>query len=134
MNKVGFSLIEIVVAIMIIGVMMVGAFSAFKYIGKAKVTKTQAKLSNLRSAIEFYKTSTNLLPTKIEDLLVKPANVKGWTGKFVNDEDELKDAWGNDFVYKVNPKGSAHPYELYSNGPQGEEGAESEAISIWEIQ
>jgi general secretion pathway protein G len=133
MNKSGFSLIEIVVALFIVGIMAAIGFTAFRYFKTAKVATTKGQLATVRGAIEVYKATTNQLPTRLEDLVKKPANVKGWQGDYVGSEDELKDAWGNEFGYKLNPKGSAHPFELFSYGPEGESGSESDQVSIWEI-
>jgi len=133
MTKPGFTLIEILVAVVIVGIMAAVGFGAFRYFQTAKRTTTQARLATVRSGIEMYKATTNQLPSRLDDLVKKPANVKGWQGDYVGGEDDLKDAWGNEFEYKVNPKGSGHPFELFSYGPEGESGPEDTRVSIWEL-
>jgi general secretion pathway protein G len=133
MTKEGFTLIEIIVAIAIVGMLLAGAFGAFRYVQNAKKSTTRSKLITLGGAIEMYKSTTNQLPSRLEDLIEKPANVKHWTGDYVTDEEALKDAWGNEFVYRPNPKNPKNPYELYSYGPEGEMGAEKDQIHLKDI-
>lgn len=127
--KPGFALIEIIVAIMIIGIMFGVGFGALKYLQSARRTKTMTKLESLKTSVRNYEVNTNEYPNKIEDLMVRPANVKGWQGPYV-EEDELKDSWGNEFQYQRNPRGSKPPYQLYSYGSsKGPDATESEYIT-----
>lgn len=128
-TKSGFSLIEILVALVIVGMMAAVGFGALRYLAKTKVTQTKTKMQELRGQVEMYKTQTNQYPSKLEDLVKRPANLKGWDGPYV-EEDSLKDSWGNEFYYRPNEKGAARPYELYSYGSTGEEGDESSRIDI----
>lgn len=133
MNSKGFSLVEMAVVLLIIGIFASVGFGALKWIKSAKVTKTKHILSELKMAITSYKTILDTYPNKLEDLMVKPSGaVPKWT-KFVDDEDSFKDAWGREFEYKVNPKGSKPAYELYSNGPDEDSEDESERISVWSL-
>ncbi len=130
--KSGFSLIEILVALVIVGMMAAAGFGALRYIERTKVTKTEAALREIQSAINIYQADTNQLPSRLEDLVKRPANVKGWKSPYL-EEDSLKDSWKNEFYYRPNEKGAARPYELYSYGRSGEEGDESNRIDVANI-
>lgn len=125
--KSGFALIEIIVAVMIIGIMFGMGYGALKYVQRARITKTQAKLQEIQTDIRSYEANTSEYPSKIEDLVTRPANVKGWAGPYA-EENELKDAWNNEIQYQRNPKGSKSAYQLYSYGPKGPEATESDYI------
>jgi general secretion pathway protein G len=126
-EKSGFALIEIIVAVMIIGIMFGLGYGALKYVQRARITKTQAKLQEIQTDIRSYEANTNEYPSKIEDLTARPANLKGWQGPYA-DAEELKDAWGNEIQYQRNSKGAKPPYQLYSYGPKGPDATESDYI------
>lgn len=130
----GFALIEVIIAITIVGIMAAGAFGVTRWIGKARVTSTKTTLRGLKSSIDEFNAETNSYPTSLSDLLVRPAEekiAKKWNGPYL--DKEVQDGWGNEFQYQLNPKGSQHPYELYSWG-KGQEGSPSEEwIDVWSI-
>lgn len=129
----GFTLIELIIAISILAILalVVGPYM-FRYVQEARISRTEADLRTYKSAVDTYYAKIDKYPTKLEDLISKPADVplKKWVAKFLDLDEIPKDAWGNEYVYKVNPKGSAHPYDLYSYGPDGETG--ESVISVWE--
>lgn len=127
----GFSLIEILVALVIVGLMAGIGFGALRYLDRAKITTTEASLRNIQSAIVEYQADTNQLPGKLEDLVKRPANVKGWKLPYATEE-QLRDSWKNEFYYRPNERSAARPYELYSYGKGGEEsGTEDTKIDVW---
>lgn len=129
----GFSLIEILVAIAIIGIMIGAAVGAFQYLGKASRTATDSNLQSVKLALQQFNADTGVYPTTLNDLMVKPSDpkvAKRWRGPYL--EKEVEDGWKHPFVYQLNPKGAAHPYELYSWGSNGEGSAQEEQISVWE--
>lgn len=130
--KSGFSLIEILVALVIVGMMAALGFGALRYLERTKVTKTEAALRDLQGGIVMYQADTNQLPGKLDDLIKRPANVKGWKSPYA-EESSLKDSWNNEFYYRPNERGAAHAYELYSYGKGGEEGDDNSRIDVWNI-
>lgn len=129
----GFTFIELIIALAILAVLSVVIIpGTFRYLKQSKVTKTETTLGTLRTAISSYYASVGKYPTSLTDLIRKPADVplKKWVDKFLELDEVPQDAWSNDFVYKLNPKG-AHPYELYSYGPNGQEASQEEVLSVW---
>lgn len=119
--KEGFSLIEIMIVILIIGVLAAGAFVGFRLLKQARESATNTTLANLDAAIEMYNTRLGEYPTDLHELVEGPQkpNLQRKWGEPLADEKSLKDAWGHDIVYQLNPKGAIPPYELYSIGSTG---------------
>ncbi len=120
-HKNGFSLIEIMIVILIIGVLAAVAFGGFAFLQRAKATATDSKLATLDSALESYNLRLGQYPTELRELVEGPSDAKlqrKW-GEPLANENDLKDGWSQEFVYQVNPKGTRPPYELYSIGSTG---------------
>lgn len=128
----GFSFIEILVAITIMGVMIAAAVGMFQYLGKASRTATDSNLQSVKMALQSYNSDTGQYPATLDELLNKPSDpkvAKRWRGPYL--EKEVEDGWKHPFVYQLT-KGGTHPFELYSLGPNGEAGTPEEQISVWE--
>ena len=123
----GFSLTEIIIAIMIVGFMVAGTIGLFSWVGQAKRKSTESMLRTLSLAISQYYANVHNYPTALQDLVNAPAGVKGWQGPYLDKEITL-DSWNNDLQYIVKGKGQKPPYELYSYGANGEGSPESEWI------
>ncbi len=138
-TRQGFSLTELIVAILIIGIMAGAAFSFFNWIGRAKRTRTEAHLKSLQLAISTFHTDTGVYPTSLNELVVRPSNsaiAKKWRGPYAEEREagsEATDGWQQAWQYMINPKGASHPYTLFSWGAQGEGSPEEEHISVWDI-
>ncbi len=135
----GFTLIEILVAILIIGAVTAGVFVT---IGKAWNTfyrnKAKTTLGNIEFAIGQYRLNVQKLPTKLDELVKGPKDEKDkkrWVqggGPFL-EEEQLMDPWGSKYMYKLNPPGSGKKaYELFSYGPNGPGSPKEEHISVGE--
>ncbi len=122
MNKSGFSLIEIMIVIMIIGVLAAGTFGGLRWLQRAKLTTTETKLAALDTMIEQYSTTIGEYPLDLQEIVEgpsKPQLQKRWQEPIASEED-LMDSWRQPFVYTLNPKGTRPPYELYSIGSKGD--------------
>lgn len=131
----GFTFIELIIALAILAVLSVVIIpGTFRYLKQSKITKTTATLNTFRTAITSYYASVGKYPNSLNDLLKKPADVplKKWVAPFLDLEEVPQDAWGNDFVYRLNSKNPQRPYELYSYGPNGPEASQEEMLSVWE--
>ncbi len=131
----GFSLIEIMVAVLIMGILaaVVGAGTT-AYLRRAAVNSTTASLNALSQALDMYKSDTGYYPKSLEELVEAPKGAQGkkWQGPYLSKAKTPQDGWKHDFYYKVTP-GAKHPYDLHSYGPNGEESPEEEHLSVWEI-
>jgi len=120
----GFSLIEILVVMALIGIVI--ALVANKVgdgavTGKVKATKIA--LDTLGGKIEMYALDNGGPPSRLEDLMTKPGSAENWNGPYAREKD-MKDPWQHPFVYVTPASKSDGDYDLYSLGPDGKEGGE----------
>jgi general secretion pathway protein G len=126
----GFTLIEIMVVVVIIGI-LVGliAPNILSRVDKARVTAARTDIATLEQALEMYRLDNHTYPSTdqgLEALVVKPGGApepRNW-----NPEGYLKkslpvDPWGNPYQYVV-PGQERRPFDLYSLGADGREGGE----------
>lgn len=134
----GFTLIEIMIALTIIGVL--GALlapSMYKYLARSSETSTKANLRTIKLALDQFYSDMHSYPDKLRDLIKKPADTeersaKKWKGPYLEVEKMPADGWDNPFQYKK-PGEKGHPYELYSYGSNGKGAPKNEWISVWEL-
>lgn len=123
----GFSLIEIIIVITIIG--LVVAWAGNRIFGqgdKAKLGLAKARIADISAQLDMYKLDTGRYPSSSEGLralLVNPGGVGNWNGPYVKNADAIKDPWNNDMIYK-SPGDSGRPFDLTSLGADGKEGGE----------
>lgn len=131
----GFTLIEVMVVIIIVG--LLSALVAPKFFGRVdqarvKTTKTQIEL--LGAALDDFRLDNGRYPATDEGLKalrVKPDGLNNWYGPYLPKDIPL-DAWGNEYQYKS--PGDHGPYDLFSFGKDGQAGGEGDDRDIvsWE--
>jgi general secretion pathway protein G len=137
-NQQGFTLIEIMVVVIIIGIL--AAIVAPNVIGRvddAQITKAKAEIANIENAMKFYRLDNFTYPSSeqgVEALVTKPAdpNVKNWkTGGYL--ERLPTDPWGNPYLY-LNP-GNQREIDIYTLGRDGRPGGEGVDADIgnWDL-
>ncbi len=128
----GFTLIEVMVVVVILGIL--AAIIVPNVIGKdeqARISTTKSSLGSIGNALEMYRLDSHKYPTTQEglDALVnKPASAKVWNGPYL--KSLPSDAWDSPFQY-VAPGRSGRKYDIYSFGPDGQEGGEGENADIY---
>ncbi|MND40049.1 Type II secretion system protein G precursor [compost metagenome] len=131
----GFTLIEVMVVIVILGVL--AALIVPNVMGrseKAKIDTTQITLKGVAGALDQYKLDNGHFPTMQEgglDALVnQPATAKNWMpGGYVKGG-YPKDSWKNDVQYVI-PGADSRAFDLYSFGADGKEGGEGNDADIY---
>ncbi|MDX8254376.1 type II secretion system major pseudopilin GspG [Acinetobacter pittii] len=131
----GFTLIEVMVVIVILGVL--AALIVPNVMGrseKAKIDTTQIALKGVAGALDQYKLDNGHFPTMQEgglDALVnQPATAKNWMpGGYVKGG-YPKDSWKNDIQYVI-PGADGRAFDLYSFGADGKEGGEGNDADIY---
>ena len=126
MNAKGFSLIELLVVLVILGLLggLVGP-RLFNKVDTSKVDTAQTQVRMLKAAIQTYRLDVGRYPTTEEGLkalVEKPPGARIWEGPYL--EEQLpKDPWGNDYVY-LDEADNFQGFALYSLGADGSEGGE----------
>jgi general secretion pathway protein G len=119
----GFTILEIIIVFVLLAAIM--GFVATKiFSGKDKAETNLAKtqLIHVAGQIGLYQTETKRYPQSLQDLVKQPAGVENWGGPYVKASD-LKDYWGNDYVYTV-PGTEGRRFDLISYGADGKPGGE----------
>jgi len=135
----GFTLMELLIAIAILGIILAVAGPALmNRFKQAKINTTKQSLKMVESIIAGFELDLDKLPQSINDLVRRPSAsdyydqeaVESWMeGGYVKGKKIPKDAWGKPFHYRLTPEGE-HPYELYSYGPKGRRGKKSARIRL----
>lgn len=128
----GMTLIEILAVIVLIGIVMaVVAQQVFQRVETGKFNAAKAQLQSLGMKIEAYALDNGRPPQRLEDLVQRPADARNWNGPYARESD-LRDPWGNAFVYRV--PGERGPFDLISYGADGRPGGEGNARDLgnWE--
>ncbi len=122
----GFTLIEILVVIVIIGI--IAGLIVPNVVGRddqAKVTAAQSDIRAIANALEMYRLDNNHYPSTEQGLEALASRPSGFPEpRNYNEQGYLRrlprDPWGNEFIY-IN---SGRSFELYSLGADGSEGGE----------
>ncbi len=121
-RQAGFSLIEIILVVVLIGGIV--AFAASRILGggdRAKVNLARAQVQTLAEKVNQYEMDTGSLPPNLNALITDPG-AAGWLGPYAKPA-ELKDPWNHAYVYRV--PGEGQSFDLISLGRDGQAGGTS---------
>ena len=141
-NERGFTLIELMVVIVIIGIL--AAYIAPKFINRtedAKINTAKAQIRGFESALKLFRLDCGFYPSTEQGLqaLISvpttgriPENYK--TGGYLESVQVPDDPWGNTYLYE-SPGSNGFDYEIRSLGADGVDGGENENADIasWNI-
>ena len=119
----GFSLIEIIVVVVLIGGIV--AFAASRILGggdRAKVRLAESQVQTIAEKVEQYRMDTGELPPNLQALVTQSGNAPGWLGPYAKDG-ELLDPWKNALRYQV--PGESGAFDVVSLGADGKPGGQS---------
>lgn len=134
----GFTLIEIMVVVIILGIL--AAIVAPNVIGRiddAQITRAKSDLRGIENALKFYRLDNFSYPTSeqgLEALVTRPndPNLRNWKPGGYLDR-VPKDPWNNPYMY-LNPgnHGEVDIYTLGRDGRPGGEGLDAD-VGNWEL-
>lgn len=122
--QAGFSLIEIILVVVLIGGIV--AFAASRILGggdRAKANLAKAQVQTLAEKVQQFEMDTGRLPATLDELVTQSGNAGGWLGPYAKTV-ELKDPWNHPYEFRV-PGEGGKPFDLISLGKDGQTGGES---------
>jgi general secretion pathway protein G len=128
----GFSLVEMLVVITIIGLVLglVGP-RVLSYLGESRVKAAKLQIETFGSALDLFFLDAGRYPSTSEGLgalVQRPSGVEIWNGPYVKGGRIPLDPWGHAYSYRAPVEGA--PYEIVSNGSDGQEGGSGTAADI----
>jgi general secretion pathway protein G len=128
----GFTLIELIVVILILG-LLAGLVvpRLFKHVTQAKITTARAQIAAFQTALAAYKLDTGTFPATdqgLQALRVAPTGVNNWNGPYLPKDIPL-DPWGRPYVYKF-PGDHGDEPDIISYGADGQPGGDGENADI----
>jgi general secretion pathway protein G len=128
----GFTLVEMLVVITIIGLIMglIGP-RVLNYLSESKVKAARIQLQSFGSALDLFYLDAGRFPSTAEGLgaLVKQTpGVGAWNGPYLRGGNVPADPWNHAYLYRS--PGEHGPYDIMSYGSDGQEGGSGSAADI----
>lgn len=136
----GFTLLEVLLVIVILVALAALVLPNIAGRGEeANIGTTKIQMGTVKDALEFFKMKMGRYPTTdegLESLFDKEAIddedlQEKWTLAFMTKKSGIKDAWGHQFHYVHPGENNEDGFDLYSDGPDGEEDTDDDIIN-WE--
>ena len=127
----GFTLLELLVVIVIIG--LLAGYVAPRYfsqVGKSEIQVAKAQIESTDKALDQFRLDVRRYPSTeegLEALMVKPSNVANWAGPYLK-KAVPSDPWGRQYVYRT--PGTKGEFDLFSYGRDGKAGGTGEDADI----
>src|SRR4051812_13196569 len=131
-GSAGFTLIEMLVVLVIIGLIMglVGP-RVLNYLTDARVKAAKLQIEALSSSLDLFYLDNGRYPSSSEGLgalVRRPSNADSWNGPYLKGGAVPADPWKNDYIYRA--PGDNAPFEIISLGSDGREGGSGSAADI----
>ena len=134
-KRSGFTMVELVAVLIILGLLATVVVKSFTgQVDRARVGTTKMSLKVLHGAVVQFQLDTGQYPSEEDGLMAlieEPPDVFGWTsGGYLETTEVPKDAWGEDFVYQLEPE-SGKPFVIISYGADRESGGEDNNADLY---
>jgi general secretion pathway protein G len=129
-----FTLMEVLlvlVILVVLGAIVVPMFTGIGESANVKAATTQVGL--IANQVELYRMDLKKVPASLEDLTDEPSDTKvasKWNGPYLDPNKELIDPWDNPYKYEAEGKNNQNGYDIWSTGPDGQDGTEDD-IGNW---
>ncbi|HEX2092407.1 MAG TPA: type II secretion system major pseudopilin GspG [Longimicrobiaceae bacterium] len=135
-SRAGFTLIEILVVILVLGVLAaLVAPNVFQHVGSSKTTAVKSQLELIGAALDTYRLDNDDYPSSEQGLAalfrapIAAPQPRNWRGPYLK-KSVPPDPWGNPYVYRSPGVDPEHAYELLSYGRDGKEGGTGDDADI----
>ncbi|HTU55200.1 MAG TPA: type II secretion system major pseudopilin GspG [Acetobacteraceae bacterium] len=123
----GFTLLEILVVIVIIGLLIgLVAPAVLRQLGGARLSIAKQSIERLGSVLDLYKLDVGNYPSSdqgLEALVQQPAGVDPWNGPYIQGGKLPLDPWNHPYLYENPATRQGLPYDLCSHGPDDVQGS-----------
>lgn len=130
----GFTLIEILLVVIIIGILV--SLVAPRLAGRSEEARKQAAKADIEGgitlALDLFEVDNGHYPQKLDDLVNKGSDATNWKGPYLK-KGLPKDPWGNAYVYNYPGNHNSNGYDLYSLGPDKQEGTADDIVN-WKTE
>jgi general secretion pathway protein G len=128
----GFTLVEMLVVITIIGLIMglIGP-RVLNYLSESKVKAAKIQLQSFAGALDLFYLDAGRFPSTSEGLsalMQRTPGVAAWNGPYLKGNSLPNDPWNHPYLYRA--PGDHSPYEILSYGSDGQEGGSGIAADI----
>lgn len=131
-DDAGFTLLEILVVIAILGLLIgLVAPAALRQLGGARTSVAKQSIERLSSVLDLYKLDVGAYPTTEQGLTalsVRPSSgATGWNGPYLKGGDAQVplDPWNRPYLYRSPASRAGREFDLCSRGPNGQATADS---------
>jgi len=132
----GFTLVELLVVMMILGLLasVVGP-KVMKYVGDSKSKTARMQIEDLSASLDLFLLDNGRYPTTEEGLpalVTATQNLQTWNGPYLKKTVIPNDPWGRAYEYRA--PGEHGAFDLYSLGADNAAGGDGESkdITSWE--
>lgn len=131
--RAAFTLIELLLVLVILAVLAAVVVPKFtKRSEQARITAAKTDISNLGTALSAFEVDNGRYPSSQEGLSAlsqQPAGLTNWKGPYVG-KAVVNDPWGTPYVYRQPGTHNTSEYDLYSFGPDTQEG-NADDVTNW---
>jgi general secretion pathway protein G len=128
-NRAGFTLIEILLVVVIIGILAGIALPKLSgHTRRAEITKARAELESIGTALSLFETDLGEFPKSLQELVSSPGSDR-WNGPYLQKGMPM-DPWRRSYIYACPGQHNTRTYDLSSLGPDGVES--SDDIVNWQ--
>ena len=130
-HETGFSLTELMIVIVIIGILLGLVFSNMDVLDKANAQKAEQEIGKLKINLEMYRADNGAFPPSgaLNALVTNPGNAPRWKQYM---KEIPKDPWSNEYRY-LNPGTHGKEVDIFSIGPDKREGTDDD-IGSWRLE